>query len=769
LNLSEQEQQSIFEDEVRRIARELWPQAQYSGSRIVDGKERDGIFETEDCIHLVESTVSRSKSKAQDDSKKLLSLSRKVQSEAGGRAIKCWFVTKDEPTADQRGVIATHASQINATSFAQFQAKLINVPDYLNLREKYAFGSVRDPATGKPKIDIQYIPLDLVQNSSGKLWSVAEIKAEVLNGGNICLLGDYGAGKSMTLRELNQELRSAYFKGRTSKFPLYINLRDHIGQTNPAEVLERHARNIGFPNPGHLVRAWRAGYAILLLDGFDELTTLGINGLWKRLHESRYRAMQVVRELLRDQPSGSGVVVSGRAHFFDSDRERKSALGLNALAVELSLSEFNDGQIARYLERTGLVGAIPSWMPSRPLLVGYLVANGLLSDLLADSGGGDLRSDTDPALGWNLILDRICAREAEIEAGIDGPTVRHILERLATVARSTPNALGPLTREQVFSTFEEICGYAPDERGQMLLQRLPGLGIDRSEEGTRIFIDESLADACRAGDVVVFARDPYNTSSTMFRSAICGLGSIGIGVATHILKEENFGSGKFNAAINRASGAEDRVFLTFDLVSLTLAARCSVDTPQMFREILIPNIELGEDMGDCSKLSFVDCYFSRIEIDAEVDEARLPKFTSCYIGELEGRASISDLPKNAFDEKCVFESFAQTPTTTSSIGGMDLSLGAKVMLTILKKIYAQSGSGRKENALHRGLDHHSRRLVPSVLRLLSREQMIIASRRGSTDLTIWMPDRGKAARAARIMTAPITCGDSLILQAAELT
>jgi hypothetical protein len=33
---------------------------------------------------------------------------------------------------------------------------------------------------------------------------------------------------------------------------------------------ERHGRNIGFPNPSQLVRAWKAGYAVLLLDGFDE-------------------------------------------------------------------------------------------------------------------------------------------------------------------------------------------------------------------------------------------------------------------------------------------------------------------------------------------------------------------------------------------------------------------------------------------------------------------------------------------------------------------
>ena len=99
-------------------------------------------------------------------------------------------------------------------------------------------------------------------------------------------------------------------------------MRDHFGQTNPAEVLERHGRNLGFSHPQHLVRAWRAGYAILLIDGFDELATLGIQGLWKKLQDSRYRAMQTVREFIRDQPDGAGIALTGRAHFFDSERER---------------------------------------------------------------------------------------------------------------------------------------------------------------------------------------------------------------------------------------------------------------------------------------------------------------------------------------------------------------------------------------------------------------------------------------------------------------
>ena len=66
--------QQDFENTVRRIARSLWPDAAYQGAQIVDGRERDGVFETEDVIHLIECTVSKKMDKAKIDMKKLLEL-----------------------------------------------------------------------------------------------------------------------------------------------------------------------------------------------------------------------------------------------------------------------------------------------------------------------------------------------------------------------------------------------------------------------------------------------------------------------------------------------------------------------------------------------------------------------------------------------------------------------------------------------------------------------------------------------------------------------
>ena len=71
-------EQMHFENEVRRIARNLWPSAAFSGSAKEDGQERDGIFVTDEMVHLIECTTSRRKDKAEQDGRKLADLARKM-------------------------------------------------------------------------------------------------------------------------------------------------------------------------------------------------------------------------------------------------------------------------------------------------------------------------------------------------------------------------------------------------------------------------------------------------------------------------------------------------------------------------------------------------------------------------------------------------------------------------------------------------------------------------------------------------------------------
>ena len=138
---------TAFENEVRRIARLLWPTGEYGGAAMEDGRERDGIFITEEFVHLIECTTSRSKQKAIEDHEKLDKLSRKLAARYPEKFVKGWFVTQQEPTADQREVFRKGKGRQIPISFEQFRSKLVDAYTYLSARDLYPFGSLRDPET----------------------------------------------------------------------------------------------------------------------------------------------------------------------------------------------------------------------------------------------------------------------------------------------------------------------------------------------------------------------------------------------------------------------------------------------------------------------------------------------------------------------------------------------------------------------------------------------------------------------------------------------
>jgi hypothetical protein len=746
-----------FENEVRRVARALWPEASYSGAIKVDGRERDGVFETEECIHVLEATTSRRLDKAVQDITKLVSLVLKYQRNPSRKATRAWFVTRDEPTADQRHAAQKHKAFLTVLAFSQFQSRLIDVRGYLAARENYPFGSVRDPVTGDQNPAVDYVPLVLAEPGKPTVHSPDDLVVLLENGRRVVLLGDYGAGKSMTLRHVHRKLAASYAKGESPRFPVYLNLRDHYGQTEPAEVLERHARAIGFEHPSHLVRAWRSGYVHLLLDRFDEVTGLSIQGFWSKLRANRYRAMEPVRRLVSEHPVGVGLTVAGRAHFFDTETERRSALGVND-PLDLSLNEFNEAQLQEYLKRCKLRGPVPPWLPSRPLLVAYLAATGFLEDIV-----GQWAADLEPAAGWDLLLDKVTSREARIEAGIDGPTVRRILERLATKARLTPDGLGALGPDDIVAAFREVCGYPPDDRGMLLLQRLPGLGVEQGESETRRFIDVSFAETCRAGDVHTFAENPYGMS--IYAGPLeCSAGTLGIAVAAVKFQKSAFTTAKIEAAIQQAVTLGNN-YLAADLVLSAIEAGHEIISNVYIKEVLIPQVDFAQDMPRAQGVHFQDALFVELQIDSDVDGASLPRFERCYIANLEGRVSASDLPPGVFDD-CIIDTFTSGADTTNAVLDLHLPLGVRIFITILKKLFARRGRGRRENALYRGLDHRGKRLVPDILQLLRANSIAFPCRRGVE--TIWLPDRSANARAGRIISSPSAKDDPLVVAAGKL-
>lgn len=581
-----------FEREVRRIARLLWPDAQHGGAQMIAGRERDGVFETAEEVHIVECTTSRNRDKAIQDIKKLKEAIKFWEEREPTKSAKGWFVTRDEPTAEQATIARDAKARVVGVSFDVFRSKLVNAKEYLELRGKYPFGSVADPETGNSVTEIKYVDLNMV-DSEGRLFSVGGVAEDLQQGKRFILLGDYGAGKSCTMRELFVRLRDQYWTNKTLAFPILLNLRDHLGQSAPVEALDRHAHRVGFGyNRGtELVRALRAGYAVLLLDGFDEIATTGWAAKTKKLREIRKRSMELVKNFIEQTPLDAGIIVSGRAHYFDNDEEMTTFSGASRDFHPLNLNDFTAEQVTDYLSAKGWKDAVPSWLPARPLLLGYLASRNLLKQTLeVDAGSG-------PAAGWHGLLDRISEREAKIAQSVDADSVRQLIERIATLARSSIGGLGILLPDRLVQAFTDVCGYPPDDGGTLLIQRLPGLGVHNPEDGTRKFIDQDFANVAAAGDVFRFIADPF-TRPLDDLGWQASLSSIGIETIAHRCHDARFSEGKLIAAAKKSLESKPPHTLGADIIRAMIELSMSYRGSEMFvRDVEIPELVFYFERG----------------------------------------------------------------------------------------------------------------------------------------------------------------------------
>jgi hypothetical protein len=228
----------IFEDDVRRVARALWPSAAFDGSTIFADRERDGVFYGEFQINCIECTTDVTHKKAQIDLQKLKEIVSALRRNNPDTGVRGWFVTKQEPTAAQREAASSYRGIVTILSFDQFRSKLIDVSSYLSARERYPFGSVRSIEDDGPTVDRdEFVPIDLVDPTTDKLHSLRSITDRLTRQhARYVLEGDYGSGKSMTLRELFFQAVDNYKQGRTRQFPIFLNLRDHGGQTIPQKL-----------------------------------------------------------------------------------------------------------------------------------------------------------------------------------------------------------------------------------------------------------------------------------------------------------------------------------------------------------------------------------------------------------------------------------------------------------------------------------------------------------------------------------------------------
>ncbi|WP_272456060.1 NACHT domain-containing protein [Pseudomonas aeruginosa] len=236
------------------------------------------------------------------------------------------------------------------------------------MRRKVEFGSSIDPLTGKSD-SAEYIAVEYTDESERKSFNIQAIAERLRRGEKIILLGDYGTGKSRCTREVFNYLVEGF--SYSDNFVFAINLREHWGAVSAIEIIAGHLKRLGLS--GSVDRAMQllvSGKIVLILDGFDEVGSQTFGGTQDRRESIRKYALQGIRELITS--SSAGVLVTGRPHYFNSNKEMFESLGVSSRPGSFELmkchSEFSVDQARKYLANIGLVSDVPKWLPRKPLM-----------------------------------------------------------------------------------------------------------------------------------------------------------------------------------------------------------------------------------------------------------------------------------------------------------------------------------------------------------------------------------------------------------------
>ncbi len=762
-------QNMTFEADVRRVAEAVWNMEpgscqpmHYESDPVI--RELDGIARLRDVTHLLMVTTSTKLEKAKSDVKKLNAAESIEKSKAP--AVSKWLVTQSQ--LDAQHIEHARKSNVTVLTFEQFQRRFFDTYKYLGLRARAAFGSARDPHTDSINIaEDAYVPLPMTitfnsANTSiggvGNQITIDQICSYVADGQIVVMLAPFGAGKSLTTREIFKHLAKLHKNAQNSPIPLVLNLREHWGEDYSDEILERHARTIGYSPREEIVIAWRAGLACLLVDGFDEVASQSIVRTDDKnfMRDARRRALQGVRDFTNKIPLNTGIFICGRDHYFDNQQELIAGLGLSGKSfVVVKLEEFTDDAAQDFLRRNGINSQLPDWLPRKPLILAYLVRHNLIDSILSiDSSKGF-------AFAWDSFLDRICEREAALESSVMDPqTLRSVMERLADSVRTKPSGTGPVTGNDLSEAYNLETGQAAGEGVLAQLQRLPGLTQRDSEPGSRSFVDEDMLGALQGG---AFAKQVLGNFQESLKAPLSELSEKAIAMATYQLLRNQTRPETLTSITERLyrSAGNDRVSrqIIADCAMTALSMAVDLELGKLeFRGIVIESASIGricfEDIS-ISGLQIRDCTVKEIVFGTKGCASGV-KLNGCVIEKISGIANSTGVPRNIIGDDCEILHF-DNMATNNAVLQLNIPPQMKALLTILRKLYKQAGAGRKVSALTRGITQSDvERYIDPVLAVLERHHFITIYNK------VVHPVRKQGSRVERILSSPSITTDDIV-------
>ena len=722
-----------FEEKIRDLASVIWNRNVLPDR--ISGVNFDGVAHiSEDEILLIEATKEFNLGKIRTDISKIQAVKTNYLSK--GIFARAYIVLNQDPT--QGMIDIGKESKITVLSIKSFEKMAFDFQSYAHIRNKKAFGSAINPTTGEPD-NHHYIPVYYIGDNGRKKYRANEIAERLSNGEKIILLGEYGTGKSRCTKEVFSSIVENIPKG--GKFVLSINLREHWGATTSIEIIASHLKRMGISNAtDRVMQLLDSGHIILILDGFDEVgsQTFGVNR--DRKASIRKDALQGVRELISG--SSTGVLVTGRPHYFNSNKEMYESLGISPKRyydpVISCSTEFELEEAKGYLKNIGVDSNIPKWLPRKPLM--FLV----LSEIDKEEVEKILSSNLGELAFWGQFIDTVCDREAKIHGSIDSGSVRDVLTNLARITRSSDRELGRLTPKDINKAYEDATDAAPDESGQLMLSRLCTLGRIEPESPDRQFVDPYIVQLLFAENLAndISSRN-FEILKEIWRQALKEIGVYFLAqwIDTYSLRSDAILMIEREAS-PRNSQVQAELVAAFSLID---------GSPIEFNNVKIKDAEISilslgntEIKGVC----FIESMFGKISFDSCMisDESNF-KIEKSNIEFATGLTSQDGLPNWISDTKI---EQPQSASNSARIKSSNLPPSQKLLLSIIQKIFFQRGGGRKESSLFKGGfgQQFDRKIIEKILSMLVNEGLIEKSK--DTSGSIYNPKREYTSRMRAI-------------------
>lgn len=368
--------------------------------------------------------------------------------------------------------------------------------------------------------------------------------------------------------------------------------------------------------------------------------------------------------------------------------------------------EFDLNELLDYFNATSIDVILPEWLPRRPLIcqtIALLPEN--VRDHMFNVGSNAVDF-------WNHFIRVICDRDARINKSFNSETIFDVFIQLANLSRTKPGNVGPINQRELQEAFESVVGALPVENAAVMLQRLPSLG--RAEDAKR---------------------------STISKRWINSLQELGQSVLAKAMKDK---VGGYANLAGRAAASANR----------TLAADIVASFMRVPRDDLNLNGLVVSDAA-ISELDMSTSGVSNVKLsECTIDELILPSTTpvgvqieKSLITKVAGASAEEGLPAWLSDNSIEENDSVRTMRRIRDAG---LSPGQEVLVVMLKKIFFQPGTGRKEEALLRGFEAGKyNKVAKKVLGALLAEKAIGTFK--GKEGTVYTPNRAMTSRLKAVL------------------